>query len=378
MLFTSDGFRRSIRRRPAMYIGDTTVSGKSRLVESLFMLGVMGARDSRLREVSAALSSDGACSVVFDGLPWPTPAGVPPFAELESWLTFVNVDIAGGPPPRMPHGLFLQTPCIDLGLVNALSSSLEVIAWSGEQTWRRTFREGLPVESLGDASPDHAPPSSGSGLRITLTPDPSIFDGPQEFSWTGLTERLSALSALAPSATWRLRDEVSGTEVSFRREHGLGDLCAERAASSRPLHEPWVFNGRIRETEVDLALQWVEDPAGASILSWANFESSPRGGTHHEGLFRGLRTVLRDRRKALGLPPVSRAFSNTALSERLTVVMSLRSCSIVWRGPMFHPLDTPEARGDISKLVRDWMKLALESHPDVEARLLGLLGFPRS
>ncbi|WP_233278091.1 DNA gyrase subunit B [Myxococcus stipitatus] len=353
------------------------MSGKSRLVESLLMLGVMGARDSRLREVSAALSSDGACSVVFDGLPWPTPTGVSPFAELESWLTFVNVDIAGGPPPGMPHGLFLQTPCIDLGLVNVLSSSLEVIAWSGGQSWRRTFREGLPVESPRDSAPDLALPSSGSGLRITFTPDPSIFDPPQEFSWAGVTERLSALSALAPAATWRLRDEVSGREVSFHREHGLADLCAERAASSRPLHEPWVLNGRVGETQVDLALQWVEDPAGASILSWANLEPSPRGGTHHEGLFRGLRTVLRDRRMALGLPAVSRAFSNTALSERLMVVMSLRSFSIVWRGPMFHPLATPEARGDISRLVRGWMKQALESHPEVEARLLGLLRGPR-
>ncbi|QSQ12354.1 DNA gyrase subunit B [Myxococcus landrumensis] len=374
MLFTADGFRRAIRRRPALFIGDTAVSGKSRFVESLLMLGVMGARDSRLREVSATLASDGACSVAFDGLPWPTTQGVSPFAELESWLTFANVDMAAGPPPGMPHGIFLQTPCIDLGLLNALSSPLDVIAWSGEQTWRRTFREGLPVESPLDTAPDRVPPSSGAGLRVTLTPDPSIFDPPPGFSWAWLTERLSALSALAPATSWRLRDEASGADVFFRREHGLAGLCAERSASSRPLHEPWVFTGRAGATDVDLALQWVEDPASASILSWANHEPSPRRGSHHAGLFRGLRTALRTRRETLGLPPVSRAFSDTALSERLTVVMSISSSSIVWRGSLMHPLEAPKVRSDVSKLVRDWMKQTLASHPKVESELFTLLG----
>ncbi|AGC48962.1 DNA gyrase subunit B [Myxococcus stipitatus DSM 14675] len=368
---------RAIRLRPGMYVGDTGGVGKSRLVETLLMLGVMGARGSRLKEVSVTLASDGAFSVGFDGLPWPLSEGVSPFTELEQWLGFVNFDIMARPPRGMPHGVILHTPYVDLGVLNALSSPLEVIAWHGGQTWRRTFREGLPVESSHDAAAEQAAPASGEGLHLTLTPDPSIFEPSSGFSVARLTERLTSLSALVPASTWRLRDEVSGTEVSFRREHGLADLCAERSASSRPLHAPWCFQGSIGETQVSLALQWGQDPAGASIFSWANHESCPRGGTHHDGLYRGLRTALRARMKTLGFPAESRSLPDAALSERLTAVMSLTIPSTLWHGPVKEELANPEVRGDVSKLVGNWMKQALASHPDVEARLLTLVGVPR-
>lgn len=376
MRLDEEELRRAIRKRPGMYIGDAGALGKARLVESLLLLGVLAARESRLREVSVSLDAAGGCSVTFDGWPWPMSEGVSPFAELEPWLRFANFDVEARPPPGMPWGVIFHTPYVDLGVVNALASPMDVVAWCGGQTWRRSFREGLPVVTPPSTGLDLSPPSSGIGLRITFTPDPVLFDSPAGFSIPRLTERLSALSALTPASTWRLRDAASGTQVCFRREHGLVDLCAERSASSRPLHAPWSFSGTSGSTQVHLALQWSHDP-GVGILSWANHDACPRGGTHHDGLYRGLRTALRARMKALGLPPESHAFTDAALAERLTAVVSLGAPSTVWYGPVKEELANPEVRGDVSRLVARWVEQALATHPDVEARVLALVGTPR-
>ncbi|WP_338873381.1 DNA gyrase subunit B [Myxococcus stipitatus] len=374
MRLAGEELRRAIRLRPVMYIGDASVFGKTRLVESLLLLGAMAARETRLGEVSVLLTADGSCSVAFDGWPWPISAGVSPFDALEPWLGFMHFDVGAQPPPGMPRGVVFDSSSVELGLLNALSSPLEVVAWYGGQSWRRTFREGLPAESPQHTAPEMAPPSSGVGLRFTFTPDASVFYPPPGFSAALLTERLSSLSALIPASTWRLRDEASGMEVSFRREHGLANLCVERSANSCPLHAPWTFNGSAGQTQVSLALQWGRAPVGAGILSWANHESCRRGGTHHDGLYRGLRTALRARMKARRRSLASRAFTDEALSEHLTAVMSLGLPSTVWYGPTRGELANPEVRGEVSKLVADWMKQALASHPKVESELFTLLG----
>jgi|GEM_PF-3510993 len=374
MLTSGEELRQAIRRRPAMYIGSTEDYGRSRLVESLFLLGIIAAREGRVREVSVSLGADGSCGISFDGWPCPLPSGTSPIAEVGRWLTFVDFKIDTDARPGMPRGVVFSAPYVDLGLINALASPLEVTAWAGGQRWRQRFREGLPESephALAGAS------SSESGLHISFTPDATLFKPPHRFPLEWLRKTLASFSAFHAGITWRLRDEASGLDERYHRERGLSDYCAELSEPSRPIHAPWSFEGQAGTTRVRLALQWGEAP-GNGVRSWANLRPCTRDGTHHDGLLLGLRKALRARMKARGPGQETLSFTDAAMLRHLTAVVELVVPDTVWHGPTQEQLANPEAKADVAKLVSAWVEQALASHPDLESRVLALSGVPPS
>ncbi|MCP3170016.1 DNA gyrase subunit B [Myxococcus qinghaiensis] len=377
MRTNGEELRQAIRRRPGMYIGDTYGYGLTRLAESLLLVGVIAGREGRVREISLSLGENGSCGVSFDGWPWPLPSGTSPIADVGRWLTFVNFDRDAEPRPGMPRGVIFPVPYVDLGLVNALASALEVTAWTGGQRWRQRFREGLPQGELHAVAPGAEPSASETGLHITFTPDATIFDPYSRFSVKWLKERLASFSAFHAGISWRLRDEVSGLEARYQRRRGLPDYCVELSDSSQPIHAPWSFEGQAGTTQVRLALQWGE-AHGHGVKSWANLRECTLDGTHHDGLVLGLRKALRARMKARGTEQEVLSFTDASLLRHLTAVVELVVPDTVWYGPTQEQLANPEAKADVSQLVSAWVEQALASHPDLESRVLQLSGVPLS
>lgn len=359
-----------------MYVGDTLEFGLTRLAESLLFLGVIAGREGRVREISLSLGADGSCGISFDGWPWPLPPGTSPIVDVGRWLTFVNFDIDAKRQPGMPRGVIFPVPYVDLGVVNALASSLEVVVCAEGQRWRQRFREGL---SQGEPHSDvsgSAASAAGTGLHIRFTPDATVFEPPRRFPLKWLRARLASFSAFHAGITWHLRDEVSGLDERYLRERGLPDFCAELSEPSRPIHVPWSFEGQAGTTWVRLALQWGE-ALGHGVVSWANLRECTLDGTHHDGLVLGLRKALRARMKARGPEQEALSFTDAALLRHLTAVLELVVPHTVWHGPTQEQLANPEAKADVAQLVSTWVEQSLASHPDLESRVLELSGVPR-
>ncbi|MBZ4398469.1 DNA gyrase subunit B [Myxococcus sp. XM-1-1-1] len=359
-----------------MYVGDTMEFGLGQLVEVLLLLGFLGARNGGVRDISVELLADGACRVTFDHWPWPAGSRESALSSLERWLSFEGIDWSTPPPLGLPRGVISLPPYVELGLVNALASRLDVIAWEGAHHWRRCYREGLAEpessRSLMDApSPRHAE----QGLCITFTPDASIFEPGSRMRSQHILERVQILSAMLPGVTWRLRDALVGRESCFRRTRGLADLCDELVDSRGLLSPPWSFEGQVGSTQVGLALQWGAFE-GAGVRSWANIHRCYEGGTHHQGFHQGLRKALRSRMKARGSSQEAWAFPEEALVAHLTAVLSLGLPEPVWKGPTRAQLANPELKEGVAQLVATWVEAALAQDSQVEARVLALSGAP--
>ncbi|AKF87301.1 hypothetical protein MFUL124B02_40965 [Myxococcus fulvus 124B02] len=359
-----------------MYVGDTMEFGLGQLVEVLLLLGVLGARNGSVRDISVELLADGSCRFTFDHWPWSAGARASALASLERWLSLEGFDWSSPPPPGSPRGVILLPPYVELGLVNALSSHLEVVSWEGPHHWRRCYREGL-AEPESSMSPVGASPSrlTEQGLRITFTPDASIFEPGSRMRSQHTLERVQILSAMLPGVTWRLRDALVGRESCFRRTRGLADLCDELVDSRGLLSPPWSFEGQVGSTQVSLALQWGAFN-GAGVRSWANIHRCYQGGTHHQGFHQGLRKALRSRMKARGSSQEAWAFPEEALVAHLTAVLSLGLPEPVWKGPTRSQLANPELKEDVAQLVATWVEAALAQDSQVEARVLELSGVP--
>ncbi|GEN10823.1 DNA gyrase subunit B [Myxococcus fulvus] len=370
--FTPDDLRRMIRRRPGMYVGNRDEFGLSMFLEHLLVLGFNAGRLGRVRNISVDLLADGACRLSLDGSPWPLPPWTAPLASLESWLTvdaFVSKSVIVPDVLGIPSGIHCRDSEVCLGAINVLSSRFDVVAWSKGQTWRRRYREGGAEE---DVLPLSTGDVSESGLCITATPDASLFESPGRFSWDGLHERVHALSAFHAGVSWTLRDEASGTEARFFREHGLADLCTELAGDSL-IQEPWTFEGQVEDVRLQVALGW-RYRLSPGLSSWVNLQRCRVGGPHHRGFLVGMRRAFVSRLRHLGRERDAQTFSDGALLEHLTGVLDLRIAPDVLGNPHKQVFAPPEVEAPVARLAEDWMTRALTGDPKLEATLFRFAG----
>ncbi|SEU37514.1 DNA gyrase subunit B [Myxococcus fulvus] len=352
--------RRAIRRRPGLYVGDTGPFGRSSLVDLLLTLGFVAASDGGAREISVSLRADGSCRFCVGLWPWKLQGGTS-VVQLETWLT-----PQAGP---LSAGLW-QSPFVDLGMLCALSSPLDVVAWTEEDTWCRRYREGLAGQ---DHSDDTAPRTSKSGLCITFTPDASLFEPPPCFDVPRLRERIEALSAFHPGVTWALRDEATGTEARFLREEGLADLCRDLAPSPLGSQNPLCFQAKVGKLSLQLALVWTEGP-GRGVVAWANLFARNDTGPHRVGFRQGMREAISARLARRGAAARARRFDATALFEHLTAVLHIQVEKTDWYLMTRERLASEQVQSTVTRLVAQWVEQALAEDPKLEAFVLKLAG----
>ncbi|MCP3062875.1 DNA gyrase subunit B [Myxococcus sp. K38C18041901] len=361
-----------IRRRPGMYVGGLDAFGLGMFLEHLLVLGFNAGRLGRVRNVCVDLLADGACRLSLDGSPWPLPPWTAPLASLEPWLTvdaFASKSVLVPVAPGIPSGIHCRDSEVYLGAINVLSSRFDVVAWSKGQTWRRRYREGRAEE---DVLPLSVSDISESGLCITATPDDSLFESPCRFSWRWLQERVQALSAFHAGVSWTLRDESTGTEARFLREHGLADLCAELADTSF-IREPWTFEGQVEAVWLRVALGWRHRPS-RGLSSWVNLQRCLVGGPHHRGFLVGMRRAFVSRLRRLGRERDAQTFSDGALLEHLTGVLDLRVAPDILGNPHKRVFAPSEVEAPVARLAEDWVTRALTEDPELEATLFKFAG----
>ena len=164
-----------VRKRPGMYIGDTTDgSGLHNMVFELVCNAIKEARSGHADRIDVILNRAGSCTVRDNGrgIPIEThPISGLPAAEI------IMTQLAPGEPfvrhdQAVPHELY----GVGAAVINALSETLHLRIWRNGTEYSMRFHEGIPdgrLESVGAA-----PPSDGKTMRgteITFSPDRTIF-----------------------------------------------------------------------------------------------------------------------------------------------------------------------------------------------------------
>jgi DNA gyrase subunit B len=198
----------AIRRRPAMYIGDTSLLGLHMLVAELLDVPLNPSRISlRLQGDTLRIAASSVPPSVR-----PRAEGHPPFlvevctalmTSLDSPPTLAGVEtLDESRSPATFERLGAAPAC--LAIANALSSEFEIASSSHGTCSRVAFRRGEVAIPLAEASTD-AP----DGVEIVFMPDRDIFStGSFRFS---LLARLAREASLVRHVSIELRDEVSGT-----------------------------------------------------------------------------------------------------------------------------------------------------------------------
>ena len=272
-----------IRKRPSMYIPSTGQIGLSFLVGELasnsidqFLAGNASSIFVRTNQNKITVVDDGT------GLPFDRPSKMGNASLLEDYMTTIHRTPTAD--SHAPHIHLHSSHGVGLGIVNALSESVEVRSYRAGKLWQQTFSRGKVASKSRQIKPEGSSENGllkGRGTEVTFTPDPDIFED-RTFEPLGFRKRLFDAAHLFAGLKVGLQDEI------FCAPDGLAALAATTLMSgTRPLrvqidsgqfHLELAAFGRAGNTNS----RTENAKRKTKWMTWANGWNTVEGGTHKD------------------------------------------------------------------------------------------------
>jgi len=356
-----------VRKRPAMYIGDTGLRGLHHLVYEVLDNSIDEAMAGACQNVHVTLHSDGSVSVEDDG------RGIPVGPKLVDGVEMSALEVcltrlgAGAKFDRTSYKVSGGLHGVGVSVVNALSEWLRATVRREGQIWTMSFERGRTVrglESLG--------PADGTGTLVHFKPDPEIFRE-TEFHYDILANRVRELAYLNAGLTITISDERVGRTETFHFEQGIREFVEHLNKGKTPLHTPPVYFRRDDPEQrliLEVAFQYT-DAYSETTLSFVNNINTVEGGTHLSGFRTALtRTVNNYARKnnlLRGNDPVPQGED---IREGLTAVVSVKVPEPQFEGQTKTKLGNSEVGTFVETAASELLGNFLEEHPADAKRIV--------
>jgi len=352
-----------VRKRPAMYIGDTNVRGLHHLVEEVVANSIDEAVAGYCRNISVCLNIDGSCTVIDDG------RGIPVDLHeqekkpaLEVVMTMLH---AGGKFDHKSYKVAAGLHGVGLSCVNALSEWVEADIKSNGKVHHQEYARGRATSELTVLGQ-----TKGTGTKITFKPDPEIFEV-TEFSYETIATRLRELAFLNSGIRIKLRDEATEREDEFCYKGGLAEFVKHLNEGKTVLHKkPIHFQREEGPVGVELALQYT-DSYSEVILSFANNIHTHDGGTHLSGLKSALTRTFNNYARRHKLLKNGKSPLGEDIREGITAVLSVMLPDPQFEAQSKNKLNNPGIEGIVESSVNQLLGEFLEENPRVARAIIG-------
>ncbi len=354
----------AVRKRPSMYIGNTSIEGLHHLVYEVVDNSIDEAMVGYCTAIKVIIQEDG-CVVVEDngrGIPvdiHPT-EGIP---GLELVMTRLH---AGGKFDHQTYKVSGGLHGVGVSVVNALSEYLKAEVYRGGKAYRQTYKKGDPVgpiEFLGS--------SQKRGTRITFKPDTQIFKETTEFQHEILQARMRELAFLNPSVKIYLEDEKTGNNKEYHFKGGVTSFVEYLNKNKELVHEkPVDIHGERNQIQLEISFQY-NQAYSERILSYVNNIRTKEGGTHVTG-FRLALTKCINKYAGDDIVPkkLREKLEGEDVREGLTCVLSVKVPNPQFEGQTKTKLGNSEVKSIVSSIVHEELSSYLEENPSVAKKIL--------
>ncbi len=348
-----------VRRRPAMYIGDTAKRGLHHLIFEVVDNSIDEALAGYCKNIEVLLKKDGSVMVRDDG------RGIPVDIHSKtgkSALELVTTVLhAGGKFEKKAYQVSGGLHGVGLSVVNALSEWMEAEIHRAGKIHRQKYAFGKaisPVEVIGE--------TDTTCTIIRFKPDTGIFAGELEFNY--LKDRMRELAFLNAGLRIVMRDEESGQEEVFQFEGGLKTFVEYMNRSRKPIQQPFSYGKKVNDVDVEYAIQYTQNFTYV-VHSFVNNINTIEGGTHLVGfkmaLTRAINEYMKDNKTLKG-----RKLSGDDVLEGLTAIISVKVMEPQFEGQTKTKLGNTEVKGITSSIVYESLMQFLNENP-AEARMIG-------
>ena len=399
-----------VRKRPAMYIGDTGEYGFHHLLTEIVNNGIDEALAGRADKLWVFLESEGGATVVDNGAGIPTGIHLKyKKSALEIVMTFLHAGGKfGGNTYKVSGGLH----GVGASVVNALSKEMIVYVKRDGKLVSQTYERGKPktgvIEAKESTIANHIKEIlkvEKSGTAVTFKPDSDIFKEFKDFDRPRILRQLRNYAFLTAGITIffsDLRSETSNSSSLSSSSLSLGveDLRAEglepKTYNLKPINYTFHFEGGVKsfvqflnrnhtlinqkiffvsrskdDVSVEAALQY-QDDFEEHVLTFANNIETKEGGTHLTGFKTAITRALNDYAKKNNLiKDGEESLTGDDAREGLTAVVSIKmnAQKVEFEGQTKAKLGNPEVKPIVEVILGDALKSYLQENP-AEARAI--------
>lgn len=358
----------AVRKRPSMYIGDTSEKGLHHLVNEVVDNSIDEALAGYCDEINVIINEDNSITVTDNGRGIPTD-----FHEkenksaLEVVLTVLH---AGGKFDKGTYKVSGGLHGVGVSVVNALSIYLKAEIHRKGKVFVQEYSKGKPYSDVSIVSE-----TDKTGTTITFKPDDTVFTV-TEYRYDILSTRLRELAFLNSGITLSLTDKRTLKEDgTFKTERYYSETGLEEFVRYIDKNKESIINDPIHivteknDIPIEIAMSY-NDTYNENIFSYVNNINTIEGGTHLTGFRRGLsRTLKKYAEDSKLLDKVKVEISGDDFREGITAVLSVKVAEPQFEGQTKTKLGNSEVIGAVDQATGEALRNYLEEHPK-EARII--------
>ncbi|MEZ5005001.1 MAG: DNA topoisomerase (ATP-hydrolyzing) subunit B [Bacteroides graminisolvens] len=358
----------AVRKRPAMYIGDTGLKGLHHLVYEVVDNSIDEALAGYCDRIDVTINEDNSITVQDNG------RGIPvdyhkkeQKSALEVAMTILH---AGGKFNKGSYKVSGGLHGVGVSCVNALSTHMTTQVERDGILYQQEYECGKPLYSVKEVGP-----ATGNGTRQTFLPDASIFTE-TVYKYEILATRMRELAYLNAGITIVLTDRRVVNEdgkvksEKFFSENGLKEFVRFIDSSREHLINDVIYlNTEKQGIPIEVAIMY-NTSFSENIHSYVNNINTIEGGTHLAGFRRALtRTLKKYAEDSKMLEKVKIEIAGDDFREGLTAVISIKVAEPQFEGQTKTKLGNNEVMGAVDQAVGEALTYYLEEHPK-EAKMI--------
>lgn len=355
----------AVRKRPGMYIGDTSLKGLHHLIYEVVDNSIDEAMAGRCDKIDIKISKDGSATITDNG------SGIPVDIHKDEKIPAATVVLtvlhAGGKFDNDTYKVSGGLHGVGISVVNALASKLIMTIKKEGKIHQQEFSKGIiqtDLEVVGN--------TNRSGTSIQFWPDETIFKETTTFQDEILIKRFRELAFLNPNVTINYENENSKKKESFHFEGGISDFVNELSKQEKISAVIDLKESGVEEEnnyEVEIAVVY-DQGYTESTLSFVNNIKTPNGGTHESGFKAGLsKAIINYVNKEIKLKDNIKIIGDD-VREGLNAIVSVKISEPQFEGQTKGKLGSSYVKPVVQKVVYEHFMRFFEENPN-DAKIIG-------
>ncbi|MBR3758733.1 MAG: DNA topoisomerase (ATP-hydrolyzing) subunit B [Bacteroidaceae bacterium] len=359
----------AVRKRPAMYIGDTGEKGLHHLVYEVVDNSIDEALAGYCTHIEVTINEDNSITVQDNGRG--IPVDMHPKEHKSALEVVMTVLHAGGKFDKGSYKVSGGLHGVGVSCVNALSTKMITQVHRDGKIHQQEYSCGKPVtavEVIGE--------TTITGTRQQFWPDAEIFSMTTEYKYNILQARLRELAYLNAGITITLTDlrekdeEGNYKHEVFYSEEGLKEFVRFLNSSYDKLIEDVIYiNTEKQGVPIECAIMY-NTSYRENLHSYVNNINTIEGGTHEAGFRMALtRTLKKYAEDSKALEKAKVEIAGEDFREGLIAVISVKVAEPQFEGQTKTKLGNNEVMGAVQQAVGEALGYYLEEHPK-EAKVI--------
>ncbi len=359
----------AVRKRPAMYIGDTGSRGLHHLINEVVDNSIDEALAGYCDSIEVRIYKDGSISINDNG------RGIPVDEHPKMKLPALEVVLtrlhAGGKFDKDSYKVSGGLHGVGVSCVNALAKHFYAEVHRDGIIYTMEFEKGKTISPLKEKGE-----TDKTGTFIKFYPDPEIFTQTVEFKFDIILERMRELAFLNPNITIHIVDErEEDDEGNFMRQDfhydgGVLDFVRYLDENRESLMDkPIYIKGEMENVPVEIAIQY-NKTYSENVHSYVNNINTHEGGTHVSGFRRALTRSLKGYAERNNFLKGKMSVSGEDFREGLTSVISIKVPEPQFEGQTKTKLGNSEVQSVVEIILYDKLNEYLEQNPKIAKSIL--------